>query len=76
MILFVVVQSLNRVQLFAASWTVAHKAPLSMGFPRQDYGSGLPFPSPTLGTKFDYYYFLHISNRHNDCFGVFFVQID
>ena len=26
--------------------TVAHQAPLSMGFPRQEYGSGLPFPSP------------------------------
>ena len=28
------------------SWTVAHQAPLSMGFPRQEYWSGLPFPSP------------------------------
>ena len=27
-------------------WTVAYKAPLSMGFPRQEYWSGLPFPSP------------------------------
>ena len=27
-------------------WTIAHQAPLSMGFPRQDYWSGLPFPSP------------------------------
>ena len=27
-------------------WTVAHQAPLSMGFPRQEYCSGLPFPSP------------------------------
>ena len=27
-------------------WTVAHQAPLSMGIPRQEYGSGLPFPSP------------------------------
>ena len=27
-------------------WTVAHQAPLSMGFPRQKYWSGLPFPSP------------------------------
>ena len=30
----------------ATSWTVACQAPLSMGFPRQDYWSGLPFPSP------------------------------
>ena len=27
-------------------WTVAHQAPLSMGFPRPEYWSGLPFPSP------------------------------
>ena len=27
-------------------WTIADQAPLSMGFPRQDYWSGLPFPSP------------------------------
>ena len=31
---------------FATPWTVAHKAPLSMGFPRQEYWNGLPFPSP------------------------------
>ena len=30
----------------ATPWTVAHQAPLSMGFPRQEYLSGLPFPSP------------------------------
>ena len=31
---------------FATAWTVACQAPLSMGFPRQEYWSGLPFPSP------------------------------
>ena len=31
---------------FATPWTVAHQAPPSMGFPRQEYWSGLPFPSP------------------------------
>ena len=31
---------------FAAPWTVAHQVPLYMGFPRQEYWSGLPFPSP------------------------------
>ena len=31
---------------FATPWTVVHQAPLSMGFPRQDYRSGLSFPSP------------------------------
>ena len=35
-----------RVRLFATPWTVAHQAPLSMGFPRPEYWSGLPFPSP------------------------------
>ena len=33
-------------QLFATWWTVASQAPLSMGFSRQEYWSGLPFPSP------------------------------
>ena len=37
---------LSRVQLFATPWTVVHQAPLSMGFSRQEYWSGLPFPSP------------------------------
>ena len=37
---------LSRVRLFATPWTVAYEAPLSMGFPRQEYCSGLPFPAP------------------------------
>ena len=37
---------LSRVQLFATPWTVARQAPLSMGFSRQEYWSGLPFPPP------------------------------
>ena len=40
------VKSLSRVRLFATSWTVACQAPPSMGFSRQEYWSGLPFPSP------------------------------
>ena len=40
------VKSLSRVRLFATPWTVAHQAPLCMGFSRQEYWSGLPFPSP------------------------------
>ena len=40
------VKSLSCVQLFATPWTVAYQAPLSMGFSRQEYWSGLPFPSP------------------------------
>ena len=39
-------KSLSHVQLFATPWTVAHQAPPSMGFSRQEYWSGLPFPSP------------------------------
>ena len=35
---------LSRVQLSATIWTVAHQAPLSMGFPRQECWTGLPFP--------------------------------
>ena len=41
---FVVVQSLSRGQLFVTPWTVARRAPLSMGFSRQKYWSGLPWP--------------------------------
>ena len=36
----------RHVRLFAAPWTVAYQAPPSMGFSRQEYWSGLPFPSP------------------------------
>ena len=39
------VKSLSHVQLFAIPWTVAYRSPLSMGFPRQEYWSGVPFPS-------------------------------
>ena len=37
---------LNPVRLFETSWIVAHQAPLSMGFSRHEYWSGLPFPPP------------------------------
>ena len=36
----------DRIGLFVTPWTVAHQAPLSMGFSRQEYWSGLPFPPP------------------------------
>ena len=36
----------SSVQNFATPWTVAHQAPLSKEFSRQEYRSGLPFPSP------------------------------
>ena len=41
------VKSLSRVWLLATPWTVAHQAPLSMGFSRQEYWSGVPLPSPS-----------------------------
>ena len=42
----VIMAVLSRVQLFVTPWTVAQQAPLSMGFPRQEYWNGLTFPSP------------------------------
>ena len=42
----VVCQLLSHLQLFMAPWIVAHTAPLSMEFSRQECWSGLPFPSP------------------------------
>ena len=44
--LYVSEKSLSSVWLFATPWTVAHQAPPSMGFSRQEYWSGLPFSSP------------------------------
>ena len=41
----VCVCALSHVQFFAIPWTVACQAPLSMEFPRQEYWSGLPFPT-------------------------------
>ena len=47
--------ALSRVQLFVAPWAVAHQAPLSMEFSRQEYWSGLSLPTPgdlpDLGVK-------------------------
>ena len=49
--------SVASVQLFETPWTLARQAPLSMGFSRQEYCSGLPFPSledhpnPSIGPK-------------------------
>ena len=39
-------KSLSRVQLFVTPWTLDHQAPSSMGFSRQEYWNGLPFPPP------------------------------
>ena len=45
-ICLVKVKSLSHVWLFATLWTVAYQASPSMGFSRQEYWNGLPFPSP------------------------------
>ena len=42
------VKLLSRVWLLATPWTAAYQAPLSMGFSRQEYWSGLPLPSPNM----------------------------
>ena len=41
-------KSLSRVWLLVTSWTAAYQAPLSMGFYRQGYRSGMPLPSPDI----------------------------
>ena len=46
MLLQLLLSRFSRVQLCATLWMAAHQAPLSMGFSRQEYWSGLPFPSP------------------------------
>ena len=45
------VKSLSHVLLLVTPWTVAHQAPLSMGFSRQEYWSGVPLPSPEWYTE-------------------------
>ena len=42
------VKSLSRFRLLATPWTAAYQAPLSMGFSRQEYWSGVPLPSPLM----------------------------
>ena len=41
-------QSLSCVRLFGSPWTIVHQAPLSIEFSRQEYWSGLPFPTPGI----------------------------
>ena len=44
--MFAAGQLLSRALLFVTSWPVVHQVPLFIGFPRQEYWSGLPFPPP------------------------------
>ena len=57
----------------ATPWTVAHHAPLSMGFSRQEYCSGLPFPSP--GEK-DLRIFLYLGGCANSQLNLGFHQLE
>ena len=50
------VKSLSHVQLFTTPWTVAYQVPLSMGFSRQQYWSGVPLPSPGLHSTFSIFW--------------------
>ena len=49
-------KSLSRIRLFATPWTVAYQASPSMGFSRQEYWSGLPFPSPRVYITFTFHF--------------------
>ena len=61
-------KSLSRVRLFTTPWTVAHQAPPSMEFSRQEYWSGVPSPSPTRPLRYDlnqipYNYTVEVTTR-------------
>ena len=45
------VKSLSHVQLLTTPWTAAYQAPLSMGFSRQEYWTGVPLPSPKISAN-------------------------
>ena len=52
------------VRLIATPWTSAYQAPLSMGFSRQEYWSGVPLPSPKGKTSLIKYSLFHIKLKH------------
>ena len=59
------VKSLSRVRLLATPWTIAHQAPPSMGFSRQEYWSGVPSPSPIPLTNNTHIASFHPSGDHH-----------
>ena len=61
------VKSLSRVRLLATPWTTAYQAPPSMGFPRQEYWSGVPLPSPRGWRGWDYLRELHWNIHTTTC---------
>ena len=59
-------QSLSRVELFTNPWTVAHQAPLFMEISRQEYWSGLPFPSQQIyWCSYISFYIYPVSSHYN-----------
>ena len=58
MLLLLLLSCFSRVRLYVTLWTAAHQAPLSTGFSRQEYWSGLPFPSLTIYTETSLSYYL------------------
>ena len=66
------VKSLSRVRPSATPWTAAYQAPLSMGFPRQEYWSGVPLPSPCPHTNQGKCKLCHLTDlRHWKCDSIF-----
>ena len=57
MVKLLVVSLLSHAQLFVTSWIVALQAPLSMGFSRQEYWNGVPFPSPGKLLTIGYFWY-------------------
>ena len=47
-------KSLSRVRLLATPWTAAYQAPPAMGFSRQEYWSGVPLPSLSIYSRYEY----------------------
>ena len=75
------VKSLSGVRFLVTPWTAAHQAPLSMGFSRQEYWSGVPLPSPMMVLdyqKMTGVYFTqktHVYTQHNISLCVLYIHI-
>ena len=61
------VKSLSSVRLLATPWTAAYQAPLSMGFSRQEYWSGVPLPSPISSIDYNKYPNFKVSKHMAIC---------
>ena len=65
------IKLLSHVQLFVTPWTVAYQASPSMGFSRQEYLSGMPFPSPGRSPYIYIYIYIYIYTRM--CVCIYFI---